>query len=1032
MDFTGRKLGKYEMIEMLGQGGMAQVYKARQPLIDRLVAIMVMLQYLESSTKFLERFLQEAQRLGKLRHPNIVSVLDFDNLDGTQFIVMDYISGPSLRSYLTQKVRLPPQEALRIAIQILDALQYAHERGVVHCDLNPANVMFQDETCKQVVLTDFGIARLMDSTGQAQTSTVIGTPAYMSPEALDGRPFDGRTDLYALGVMLYEMVTGDQPYIGDTPVSVILKHMQEPPPDLRKTHPELPAGYAQLVEKAMAKEPAQRYASAADMRRAAESVLRRMEGGTSADLSTSTDTIRSAALASSSPTIRQGTTNPPIPRMDVSRVSPLPEPDSTGSVPVQRGSRRVRLSLGLGLAALGVFFVLILAVLALFLGRNGLEAQAATILTPTAVSVAPATATIGLQAAPTNPVVLPPTTAPVPTTTSQEVPQSEANSVGTLSVEPDGNGKPAYLLALIEPAPQPPSGSEYVLWISDGTSSLKLGSLALQDGQARLLAPVDSSALGTLRQAVVTVEPQGASSSAPTGPIVFSGQFSQGRLAEFRQLALGSSESSGKPYVMGILDQLLAAYDHQMYNLDALKNGDVKMGRAHAEHVINILEGKGGQHFGDADGSGTIENPGDDVGVLRYVSQARAHVLAAAAADPQTQLRQTEANDVAAQLDAAQKNIQNLVNLDVQLLATNNDADRLALAQQAATLMENLILGDKGLGGIWSTGYSALQVVSLPLIGSEGQGSPAMSMSGATGSNAMTVARLRVSDTNDVSMQIDGIPAAPTGFSYALWAAQDAGKGYTLMGVAPAGAYELQGKAPNDFWSAYKDVVLSLEPAGGDTPPAPQQPTRVVLSGALISPAGQFLATLMDPNQGALAKAEEQAALAKEHMDYLEQALQQNDLALAKRHAEHVINILEGKDGPNYGDFNGDGVVQDPGDTVGVLGYLKQIEAQAHQLQQLESLTAEQQTRLDQLLKVEQATVDLISANADAAQKIVASDTVNEAQGNEQSFATLVQAVLAGQDSDKNGAIDPLTGEGGLQAIQQLAAALGEIELYLK
>ncbi len=233
MDLTGQKLGKYEILEKLGQGGMAQVYKARQPLIERFVAIKVMQTHLTDSEQFVNKFLREAQRLGQLRHPNIVSILDFDIVEGTHFLVMDFVSGSSLGEYLEMRKSLSPAEALSISSQIASALQYAHVKGVVHCDLKPANVMFQDATFQQVVLTDFGIARILDPTGQAQTSTVIGTPTYISPEAAQGLPLDGRADIYSLGVMMHEMVTGEPPYVGETPLSVMMKHLQEPPPDLR-------------------------------------------------------------------------------------------------------------------------------------------------------------------------------------------------------------------------------------------------------------------------------------------------------------------------------------------------------------------------------------------------------------------------------------------------------------------------------------------------------------------------------------------------------------------------------------------------------------------------------------------------------------------------------------------------------------------------------------------------------------------------------------------------------------------------------
>src|SRR4030067_3315578 len=225
MDLTGQKLGKYELLEKLGQGGMAQVYKARQPLIESIVAIKVMQTHLTESEQFVNRFLREAQRLGQLRHPNIVSILDFDIVDGTHFLVMDFVSGSSLDASLEMRKTLTPMEALRISSQIANALQYAHVKGVVHCDLKPANVMFSDATYQQVVLTDFGIARILDSSGQAQTSTGIGTPTYISPEAAQGLPLDGRADIYSLGVMMHEMVTGEPPYVGEPPLSVMIQRL---------------------------------------------------------------------------------------------------------------------------------------------------------------------------------------------------------------------------------------------------------------------------------------------------------------------------------------------------------------------------------------------------------------------------------------------------------------------------------------------------------------------------------------------------------------------------------------------------------------------------------------------------------------------------------------------------------------------------------------------------------------------------------------------------------------------------------------
>ena len=272
MDLTGQYLGKYELLERVGQGGMAAVYKAHQPTIDRFVAVKVLHSHLAENAEFLERFKREAKGLGSLRHPHIVSVIDFDVADGWYYMVMDFIEGETLESVLARRGRLPVDEALALTAQLAGALEYAHQNGRIHRDIKPSNVMFIDEAKQHAVITDFGLTRLLDNATITISGTIAGTPAYMSPEAAQGQKTDARGDIYGLGVMLYEMVTGQRPYVGETPLSVIMKVVLEPLPSALSLYPDLSPAVDAIINKATAKAIEDRYQTAGEMRQAIEAI----------------------------------------------------------------------------------------------------------------------------------------------------------------------------------------------------------------------------------------------------------------------------------------------------------------------------------------------------------------------------------------------------------------------------------------------------------------------------------------------------------------------------------------------------------------------------------------------------------------------------------------------------------------------------------------------------------------------------------------------------------------------------------------
>jgi hypothetical protein len=266
-DLIGRNIGKYRIVERLGRGGMAEVYKAFQPSLDRYVAIKILHPFMAEEKDFVARFRREARNVAALRHPNIVQVFDFDVEDELYYMVMEFLDGPSLKSRLEtlhqRGEQLPLAEALRITRDVGSALAYAHGHDIVHRDVKPANVIL--EASGRVILTDFGVAKILSGTQFTATGTVLGTPAYMAPEQGLGQAGDGRSDIYSLGVMLYEMATGRLPFDADTPLAVVMKHVHEPLPLPRTVTPGLPEGIERVILRALAKDPSQRYARVDEM-----------------------------------------------------------------------------------------------------------------------------------------------------------------------------------------------------------------------------------------------------------------------------------------------------------------------------------------------------------------------------------------------------------------------------------------------------------------------------------------------------------------------------------------------------------------------------------------------------------------------------------------------------------------------------------------------------------------------------------------------------------------------------------------------
>ncbi|MCB0166392.1 MAG: SUMF1/EgtB/PvdO family nonheme iron enzyme [Anaerolineae bacterium] len=396
MSLVNHKLGKYVLTERLGQGGMAEVYKAYQSGLERYVAIKVMHRHLIQSTDMVTRFQREAKSVGQLQHRHILQVIDFDVEADIYYLVMEYIQGATLADYLARKKALPVAQALHIAAQLVDALNYAHQKGVIHRDIKPANIMLRYNDPDQMVLTDFGLVHLADETNLTAKGTLIGTPAYMAPEAFRGEPLNVQSDIYSLGVVLYQMVTGSKPYSGDTPYAIISQQIKEPLPPPRQFNPELPDEVEQLILKALAKNPKDRFRSAAEFHQAIQHIQ--------------------ATLNGSQPSL-----------------TPLPPPAQSTVQPAAKFSQWLILAAGAGSV---VFFITLAIVLTLLVGPKGTGVENA--------QAENAAAQLNQQGNETGPIAANPTT-----TRADSGNPSDSTSTGTV-VESDVNNPSAERAGMIE------------------------------------------------------------------------------------------------------------------------------------------------------------------------------------------------------------------------------------------------------------------------------------------------------------------------------------------------------------------------------------------------------------------------------------------------------------------------------------------------------------------------------------------------------------------------------------------------------
>jgi serine/threonine protein kinase len=258
--------GRYEIIELVSEGGMAMVYKARCRMLDRIVAVKILKDEYSSDLNFVQKFKTEGLAAAQLSHPNIVNIFDVGQEEDVYYIVMEFIEGETLKEYIQREAPLPVEQAITIATMICDGLQHAHEKGIIHRDIKPHNIIITETGIVKVA--DFGIAKAISKKTITYGGNIVGSVHYIAPEQARGEPVTRTTDIYSLGCVIYEMLTGRMPFDAESPITVALKHIHDDPVPPRSFNSEIPKALEAVILRAMAKNPVQRFASAQDLRNA--------------------------------------------------------------------------------------------------------------------------------------------------------------------------------------------------------------------------------------------------------------------------------------------------------------------------------------------------------------------------------------------------------------------------------------------------------------------------------------------------------------------------------------------------------------------------------------------------------------------------------------------------------------------------------------------------------------------------------------------------------------------------------------------
>ena len=658
-EWIGKTVGKVRIERAIAKGGMAEVYLGTHLTLDRAVAVKVMHNYVESDPDLQSRFEREAKVVAGLRHPNIVQIFDYDTAEGHPYIVMEYLMGPSLATYLRElhshNQRFPPVQIARLLITIATALDYAHERGVIHRDIKPGNIILHNKASNisteepitertEAVLTDFGLVRIAQAVTQTASGAVSGTPAYMSPEQAQGLKVDHRSDIYSLGVVLYEMIAGRIPFEGDTSWSLIFKHINEPPPSIPGVQPIV----QKVIDRALAKRPDDRYQTARAL---------------------AADYMDAIGMLAEANTLRMS----------------LPASRTPLTSTVSRNGNQASASVWIRVASLAVI---------------GLVVALAAFAIPRLTASNQPTQTPAITTQPTQTQ-----TTIEPTTEANVVSPIDATTpVGLLRFQ-DGTAPADAVTISTSTLPAPPSGNQYEAWLieDDGEGRISIGIIKFDQDNKGSLTFVDSEGrnlLGTYSALEITLEPDPDLNSNSSNNVAFSVKLPEGGLTHVRHLLYSFGGTPNQTSFIRGLDadtSLLTKLATQV--LASFQLGDEEDVSLQAENMLNIIVGSRSEDHKDWNGDGEIDDPGDGYGLLLngsnlgYIQGAFTHANLAITSSDATKNMLTHGEHVKISANNVSDWTAELRAQLINILQNPTDADKEGLIRQAVATANQIRVG---------------------------------------------------------------------------------------------------------------------------------------------------------------------------------------------------------------------------------------------------------------------------------------------------------------------------------------------------
>lgn len=675
-NLIGYNLGRYELVEFLGQGAMGEVYKAFQPSVERFVAVKVMHTHLAHEEELLERFRQEAKNIAKLQHPHILHLIDFEIQDNQYYMVMDYIKGKTLGALIKETGALAPAEALRITAQLADALTYAHQLGIIHRDIKPSNIMFMDDSLSCPVLTDFGLARMMGKEGMTLTGAIIGTPAYMSPEAVRGEEIDERGDIYSLGVVLYEMIMGHPPYSGRTLYSLMLKQVNEPVPVPRDIKPDIDDSLNALLLKVLAKEAGERFQSATEFYDAIQQSLL---------ISTAKASLTTRTYLSSR------TKRAKVEQKRYQLPSPCLLFILTSGVVL----------LALLTLALGLLFntgnqASVLDTTNELATSTPVQALVPTTTSEAAMSVDSASPTVLASQTSLPTVTRVPTASPPPPTATPALLlpiEAGAASVGQLRFVDNNNLRVANFILQMQQVEQAPEGSHYELWLTnDKNDFLNLGQLSPQNGLIITEGSTEQNLIARYSRVIISIEPNNDPDPTISTQIHFTGALPAEFLAPIRQI-LSASQMAILGFLPTAEEQVDLAIRQSELMQQALTVNDMAGAHHHTQNIIKILNGDTTELAEALNGEDAVQYLREGVGVQAHLEGTRGQIRRAMQSSSFTEQQQRHAELVMASMTHSMELLMGVQNNASQLLLTETANEAIPYADEVTWYLFELLNG---------------------------------------------------------------------------------------------------------------------------------------------------------------------------------------------------------------------------------------------------------------------------------------------------------------------------------------------------